>query len=143
MMADITFRQGDFEGALNLYNELLARDPSKQSFVLSAFGALVFCLVYIHTTRHIAIVSHFLSFPFTFFIFYLFTAYYLAMMRFVEAARRFGKLALVPAVLERAEKHSNRAKYEAGLSFCKGLYEWHTGLEVVQCESTGCSLRQN
>ena len=28
-MADITFRQGDFEGALNLYNELLTRDPSK------------------------------------------------------------------------------------------------------------------
>lgn len=49
------------------------------------------------------------------------------MMRFVEAARRSGKLSLVPPILEAAEKHSNRAKYESGLFYCKGLYEWHTG----------------
>lgn len=55
------------------------------------------------------------------------SAYYLAMMRFVEAARRSGKLSLVPPILEAAEKHSNRAKYESGLFYCKGLYEWHTG----------------
>lgn len=28
MMADLTFRQNDFEGALNHFNELLSRKPS-------------------------------------------------------------------------------------------------------------------
>lgn len=31
-MADITFRQGDFEGALTLYSELLVRDPSNNVY---------------------------------------------------------------------------------------------------------------
>ncbi|KAI2804077.1 Tetratricopeptide repeat protein 21B [Blomia tropicalis] len=81
MMADITFRQGDFDGALNLYNEILVRDP----------------------------------------------IYYSAMMRFIDAARRSAKLNLVPPILERAEKHSIRSKYDAGYYFCKGLYEWRIG----------------
>lgn len=29
-MADITFQQGDFEGALNLYADLLTKNPSKR-----------------------------------------------------------------------------------------------------------------
>lgn len=130
MMADITFRQGDFEGALNLYNELLTRDPSKPMLCLFSVQFdtrrqwLVFtldahCIPNCHVALRLGI------FPSTLFPL---AAYYLAMMRFIEAARRCGKLTLVPSILEQAEKHSNRAKYESGLFFCKGLYEWHTGL---------------
>lgn len=32
MMADITFRQGDFEGALNLYEELVEKNPGISLF---------------------------------------------------------------------------------------------------------------
>lgn len=132
MMADITFRQGDFEGALNLYNELLTRDPSKRMLWLFSVQFdtrrqwLVFtldapCILNCHVALRVGIFPSSLS-P---------AAYYLAMMRFIEAARRCGKLTLVPPILEQAEKHSNRAKYESGLFFCKGLYEWHTGLGSV------------
>ena len=51
MMADITFRQGDFEGALNLYNELLTRDPSKQSFVLFVYIGAVCIAIQLYMAR--------------------------------------------------------------------------------------------
>lgn len=53
------------------------------------------------------------------------------MMRFIDAARRSAKLNLVPPILERAEKHSIRSKYDAGYYFCKGLYEWRIGMVLL------------
>lgn len=57
--------------------------------------------------------------------------YFLAMMRFIDAARRFGKLDLVPPMLAQAEAHSSKAKYDPGYYYCKGLYEWYSG-EIPQ-----------
>ncbi len=55
-------------------------------------------------------------------------AYYSAMTRFIETARRVGSLDIVPKVLEKAEKFSPRTILDPGYHYCKGLNEWYTGI---------------
>ncbi len=50
------------------------------------------------------------------------------MTRFIETARRVGSLDIVPKVLEKAEKFSPRTILDPGYHYCKGLYEWYTGI---------------
>ena len=49
------------------------------------------------------------------------------MARFVEAARRVGKLELVEQNLERCEKVSPRCVADPKFLYCRGLHEWYTG----------------
>lgn len=53
--------------------------------------------------------------------------YWTALARLVEVMRRTGNLEDVPLYLEKAEATCQRANQEAGLAYCKGLYEWYTG----------------
>ncbi|XP_041371664.1 tetratricopeptide repeat protein 21B-like [Gigantopelta aegis] len=52
---------------------------------------------------------------------------YEALSRLVDLMRRAGKLDDVPKFLELAENASSRPTMEAGLNYCKALYEWYTG----------------
>uniref|UniRef100_A0A669QCM8 Tetratricopeptide repeat protein 21B n=1 Tax=Phasianus colchicus TaxID=9054 RepID=A0A669QCM8_PHACC len=52
---------------------------------------------------------------------------YATLSRLIDLLRRAGKLEEVPRFLLMAEKHSSRAKLEAGFHYCKGLYLWYTG----------------
>ncbi|BFZ22635.1 hypothetical protein BsWGS_25674 [Bradybaena similaris] len=52
---------------------------------------------------------------------------YEALARLVDLMRRAGKLEEVPGFLEQAQKASPQATFEAGFSYCKGLYEWYSG----------------
>ncbi|XP_059173967.1 tetratricopeptide repeat protein 21B-like [Physella acuta] len=52
---------------------------------------------------------------------------YEALARLVDLMRRAGKLDEVPKFLEQAQTASSRAPFEAGFSYCKGLYEWYSG----------------
>jgi tetratricopeptide repeat protein 21B len=52
------------------------------------------------------------------------------MTRFIETARRVGSLDIVPNVLEKAEKFSPRTILDSGYHYCKGLYEWYTGIKL-------------
>lgn len=54
-------------------------------------------------------------------------AYYPAMIKLIETARRVGQLDIIPPVLERAEKYSPRTVLDSGYHYCKGLYQWFTG----------------
>jgi hypothetical protein len=50
------------------------------------------------------------------------------MTKFIETARRVGSLDIVPNLLEKAEKFSPRTIVDPGYHYCKGLYEWYTGI---------------
>lgn len=52
---------------------------------------------------------------------------YPTLSRLIDLLRRAGKLEEVPRFLDMAEKHSSRAKFDAGFNYCKGLYLWYTG----------------
>lgn len=53
--------------------------------------------------------------------------YWTALARLVEVMRRSAALDEMPPFLNRAEQACNRPLEEAGLVYCKGLYEWYTG----------------
>lgn len=49
-----------------------------------------------------------------------------ALSQLTELLRRAGRVKQVKTFLDKAEQICQRSKL-AGLSFCKGLYSWHTG----------------
>ena len=49
------------------------------------------------------------------------------MARYIEAARRVGKLETVEPILERCEKFSPRCVADQKFLYCRGLQEWYTG----------------
>jgi tetratricopeptide repeat protein 21B len=53
--------------------------------------------------------------------------YWTALARLVEVMRRTGNLEDVPFYLDKAENACQRANQEAGLAYCRGLYEWYSG----------------
>lgn len=53
--------------------------------------------------------------------------YWTALARLVEVMRRTGNLEEVPFYLDKAEATCQRANQEAGLAYCRGLYEWYSG----------------
>lgn len=53
--------------------------------------------------------------------------YWTALARLVEVMRRTGNLEDVPFYLNKAEAACLRANQEAGLAYCRGLYEWYSG----------------
>lgn len=48
--------------------------------------------------------------------------HYVALSRLIQLLRRAGKLSEVPKFLKTAEQLTKRASTEAGLHYCKGLY---------------------
>ncbi|KAH9507420.1 Tetratricopeptide repeat protein 21B [Bulinus truncatus] len=52
---------------------------------------------------------------------------YEALARLVDLMRRAGKLDEVSKFLDQAKNASSRAPFEAGFSYCRGLYEWYSG----------------
>ncbi|XP_077473594.1 tetratricopeptide repeat protein 21B [Stigmatopora argus] len=52
---------------------------------------------------------------------------YPTLSRLIDLLRRAGKLEDVPKFFDKAEKHSSRAKFDAGFNYCKGLFLWYTG----------------
>ncbi|XP_068085087.1 tetratricopeptide repeat protein 21B-like [Anabrus simplex] len=53
--------------------------------------------------------------------------YWTALARLVEVMRRTGNLEDIQPFLSRAEGSFPRAKLEAGLAYCRGLYLWYSG----------------
>lgn len=53
--------------------------------------------------------------------------YWTALARLIEVMRRSATLVEVLPFIERAEQLSNQPQHEAGLNYCKGLFEWYTG----------------
>ncbi|XP_058128172.1 tetratricopeptide repeat protein 21B-like [Anopheles ziemanni] len=53
--------------------------------------------------------------------------YWTALARLIEVLRRSGTLPDAGGFLQRAEEEATRSDGEAGLSYCKGLYEWYRG----------------
>lgn len=56
--------------------------------------------------------------------------YWTALARLIEVMRRSATLNEVPQFLQRAEQSTiitNKATHDAGLNYCKGLYEWYSG----------------
>ncbi|KFB41795.1 AGAP000136-PA-like protein [Anopheles sinensis] len=53
--------------------------------------------------------------------------YWTALARLIEVLRRSGTLPDAGGFLQRAEEEASRLDGEAGLSYCKGLYEWYRG----------------
>ena len=58
---------------------------------------------------------------------YVSLACYPALARYIEAARRVGKLETVEPMLERCEKFSPRCVGDPKFLYCQGLQEWYTG----------------
>lgn len=53
--------------------------------------------------------------------------YWTALARLIEILRRSASLSDVVPFLHRAEHNCPQPSQEAGLSYCKGLYEWYVG----------------
>ena len=53
--------------------------------------------------------------------------YWTALARLIEVMRRSGTLQEVTPFLQRAEQACVKPDYEAGLNYCKGVFEWYTG----------------
>ena len=51
---------------------------------------------------------------------------YLVLVTLVDFLRRAGKIKDAKEFLERAEKTSSRAVYDPGMSYCMGVFKWHT-----------------
>lgn len=75
----------------------------------------------------------------------MFLVYFIAIVRYIEACRRLGKLNLVPDLLNNAENYAKKLHLSDAkttttalidvnknaadaLSLCRGLYEWFTGI---------------
>lgn len=53
--------------------------------------------------------------------------YWTALARLIEILRRSASMSDVAPYLQRAEQNCAQPHQEAGLSYCKGLYEWYAG----------------
>lgn len=54
-------------------------------------------------------------------------AYWTALARLIEVMRRSATLTEATAYIQRGEQAVTHPQTEAGLNYCKGLYEWYTG----------------
>ncbi|KAI1290321.1 Tetratricopeptide repeat protein 21B [Halotydeus destructor] len=60
---------------------------------------------------------------------------FVALARYIEVARRTGKLDSVPALFTKAEEVSPRCINGSEYNFCKGLYQWYMGENVEAMHS--------